>query len=110
MRGLPAGGACIIAASIAPAAWRHAAIRRASRELLSRKINSWPLLQHARSLPDRQSNPRPELNGACEYLACSIEIIAAVEQAIELRAVLGPLLDFVKVAIIRVQRVVGFFV
>src|ERR1700691_4953002 len=38
-----------------------------------------------------------------------VEIVAGIKQALDLRAVLGPLFDLVEVAIVRAQRVVSFF-
>lgn len=38
-----------------------------------------------------------------------LEIAAGVQEAIDLRAILGPLFNLVKVAIVRIERVVSFF-
>jgi hypothetical protein len=70
----------------------------------------WPLIQHSRPLPNGQSDPPPVLNRLCEDISCLVEIVAAVQQTVDLRAVLCPLLDLVEVADIRNQRVIGFFV
>ena len=37
------------------------------------------------------------------------KIVVCIEQAVDLGAVLGPLLDLVKIALVGVERVVGFF-
>ena len=39
-----------------------------------------------------------------------VEIVAGEQHAIDLHAVLGPLLDLVVVAVVRLKRVEGFFV
>jgi len=65
----------------------------------------WPLIQHSRPLPNGQSDPPPVLNRLCEDISCLVEIVAAVQQTVDLRAVLCPLLDLVEVADIRNQRV-----
>jgi hypothetical protein len=49
-------------------------------------------------------------DGVCKNFPCLFEVIAGVEQPIDLRAVLGPLLDFVEIAIVREERIVGFIV
>jgi hypothetical protein len=56
-----------------------------------------PPLNHAHSLPDRQPNPWPMLDRLLEYPSRFVEIVAGVEHAIDLAAVLGPLLDLVEV-------------
>jgi hypothetical protein len=65
-----------------------------------------PLLQHARPLPDRQPDPRPMLDGLSEQLTSLVEIVAGIEQALNLRAVLGPLFELVEIAVVRMQRVI----
>ena len=67
-----------------------------------------PLLKHARPLPDSQPDLRPVLDGLREYVARLVEIVAGVEQAVERRAVLRPLLDLVEIPQIGFDRVVGF--
>jgi hypothetical protein len=73
-----------------------------------RRLYFRPLLQHERPLPHRQPDPRPVLGSFCENLLGLFEVVAGVQKAVDLRAVLGPLLDLVKVAIVREERVVGF--
>ena len=68
-----------------------------------------PLLQHARPLPDRQPDPRPTFDFFREQLTSLVEIVAGVKQAVDLRAILGPLLDLVVITIVRELRVVGLF-
>jgi hypothetical protein len=46
-------------------------------------------------------------DGLGEYLLSLIEIAAGIEHAIALSAVLGPLLDFVVIAVVRNQRLSG---
>jgi hypothetical protein len=58
----------------------------------------------------RRSDSRPVLDGLCEYRTGFVEIAAGVEQPIDFSAVFGPLFDLVEIAIIRVERVVGFFI
>jgi hypothetical protein len=65
--------------------------------------------QHARPLPDGQSNARPAFDFDLEQHTGPIEIAARVEHALD-PAVLGPLLDLVIVAIVRDQRLVGLIV
>jgi hypothetical protein len=79
-----------------------AAIRRASSRV------SWrPLIEYACSLSERQSDTRPMRDRALEYRAGSTETVAGIEQAIDLRSVPRPLLDFVEVAIVGVDRAIG---
>jgi hypothetical protein len=68
-----------------------------------------PLLQHARPLPDRQSDPRPVFDCCAEYLPCLIQIAARIQHALN-SARLRSLLDFVVVAVVRQQRLVCLFV
>ena len=74
------------------------------------RLRRRPLLQHARTLPDSQPYPRPMLNRIGEQLASLFQVVAGVEQAIDLRAVLRPLLDLVEIKVVRTQRVVSLFV
>ena len=66
-----------------------------------------PLLQHAGPLPDGQSDTRPMPDGAGEYFLCAPETVAGIKHAVDLHAVAHPLLNFVKVAIVGVERVVS---
>jgi hypothetical protein len=68
------------------------------------------VLQHSRSLPDREPDTRPVLDGGGEQLARLVEVIAGIEQAIDFRFVLGPFLDLIEVALIGDDRIAGFFV
>ena len=43
-------------------------------------------------------------------VACLVEIIASVEQAVDFAAIARPFLDLVEVAIIGIERVVSLFV
>jgi len=45
-----------------------------------------------------------------EQPASLVEIIAGVKEALDLRAVLGPLLNLVEIAIVREERIVGLLV
>ena len=56
--------------------------------------------------PDAQ----PALGGALEYPARVVETIAGVEHQFNPQPVARPLLDLVEVAVVRDQRLVGFFV
>jgi hypothetical protein len=49
-------------------------------------VDSRPLLQHARPLPDGQPDPRPVLDGALKYLSCPAEISAGRKHVIDLSA------------------------
>jgi hypothetical protein len=69
-----------------------------------------PLLEHASPLSDRQSDPWPVLDRLRKDLARLIEVIAGIQEAIDLPVVSSPLLDLVEVADISNQRVGGFFV
>jgi hypothetical protein len=44
------------------------------------------------------------LDRLLEYLSRLVEIVAGVQHAIDLAAVLGPLLDFVVIALVRLER------
>ena len=57
-----------------------------------------PLLQHARPLPDREPYPRPVFDCLSEQLASLVEIVAGVQHALDLCAVLRPLFDLVEIA------------
>jgi hypothetical protein len=70
--------------------------------------NNRPLLQHPHPLPDRQSDPRPVFDRLLEYLSRLVEIIAGIEHAVDLGAVLRPLFDFVKVLLVREIRALCF--
>ena len=63
-----------------------------------------PLIQHPCPLPEPQSDARPVLDGAFEYRASPAQAVAGIEQAIDLRSVARPLLDFVEVAVVGVGR------
>ena len=65
--------------------------------------NNRPLLQHAPSLSDRQSDPWPVLDRLLEYLTRLVEIAAGVKHAIDLAAVLRPLLDLVVIALVGID-------
>jgi hypothetical protein len=69
----------------------------------------WPLLEYSRPLPDREPDPRPTLDRVGEQLTSLFQIVADIKEAVDLRAVLGPLLNLVKGVIVRAQRVVGLF-
>jgi hypothetical protein len=45
-----------------------------------------------------------------EQLASLVEIVAGVKEAIDFRAVLGPLLELVEIPIVREMRIVCFLV
>jgi hypothetical protein len=69
-----------------------------------------PLLEHPRPLPNGQPYARPILDCRCKDLPRLVQITAGIEHPIDLGAVLGPFFDLVVVAVVRQQRVVGFFV
>ena len=69
-----------------------------------------PLVQHPRALADRQPNARSAPDGAVEDFARLVEVVAGLEQTIDLRAIPHPLLNLVEVVHVRNQRVVGFFI
>jgi hypothetical protein len=48
--------------------------------------------------------------GLCVDLACHVEIVGGIVEAVDLLAVARPLLDLVEIAIVLAQRIVGFFV
>ena len=75
-------------------------------------ITLWqrPLLEHARPLTDCQPNPRPTFYFFSEQLTSLVEIVAGVEQAVDLHAVLGPLFELVEIAVVREERIVGLLV
>jgi hypothetical protein len=45
-----------------------------------------------------------------EQLTSLLKIVACVKQPLDLRAVLGPLLELVEIAIVREKRIVGLLV
>ena len=47
---------------------------------------------------------------AFEHRSSPAQAVAGIEQAINLRAVPRPFFDLIEVAIVRIERVVGFFV
>ena len=85
--------------------WRH----RCARFVDDYCFRLPPLLEHAGLLPDCQPDPRPMLDRLGEDLARLIQVAAGVEHALE-PAFLNLLLDLVVVAMVRQQRLVGFFV
>jgi len=66
----------------------------------------WPLLEYSPPLPDRKPDPRPMLDRFGEQLASLVEIVAGVKEAIDFRAVLGPLLELVEIPIVREMKIV----
>jgi hypothetical protein len=70
----------------------------------------WPSLEYSRPLPDRQPSLRPILDRFGEQLTSFFQIVAGEKKALDLRAVLGPFLELVEIAIVRAQRVISFFV
>jgi hypothetical protein len=50
------------------------------------------------------------LDRLLEYLSRPVEIVAGIQHAIDFAAVLGPLLDLVKIALVGIERVESFFV
>jgi hypothetical protein len=58
------------------------------------------------ALPDRQPDPWTMLNASLNRS----QVNASVEQTIDLAAVLRPLLHLVEVALVSIERIVGFFV
>ena len=57
-----------------------------------------PPPQNPRFLPNSQADPWPVLDGLGEHVPRLMDIVAGIEQAIDLRAVPRPLLDLVEVA------------
>jgi hypothetical protein len=71
---------------------------------------SRPLLQHPRSLPDGQPDPRPMLYGLRKNVPRFSEFVASVEHRFNSLIVFRPPLDLVDVAVVGIERIVGFFV
>jgi hypothetical protein len=69
-----------------------------------------PLLQHARPLPDGQPDARPVLDCRFKHGLSPKKTVASIKHALDLAAVLSPLLDLEVVAVVGDQRLVGFFV
>jgi hypothetical protein len=69
-----------------------------------------PLLQNLCPLPNGQADTRPMVDSFRKNLSRLVEPVSSVKHVVDLGAVLGPLLDFVKVAMVRDDWVVGFFV
>jgi hypothetical protein len=69
-----------------------------------------PLLENPCPLPDRQPDPRPMLDCLVEQLTSLFEVVAGIKEAVDLHAVLRPLLDLVEIAMMGMEWVIGFFV
>jgi hypothetical protein len=69
-----------------------------------------PLLQHARTLPDRQRDARPVFDRILKHRLGSTEAAPGIRQTIDLRSVLCPFIDLVEVERVGDQRVSGLFV
>ena len=69
-----------------------------------------PLLQHARSLPERQLDPRLALSHAVEDATRFVEVAASEQHVNHTLPVARPLLDLVEVAPVGMGWIVGFFV
>ena len=67
------------------------------------------MLQHQRPLTNGQPDTWPMLDRRREVRLRLIQIAPRIQHVIDLRAVLGPLLDLVEIAMVRDQRVVGLF-
>ena len=60
-----------------------------------------PPLQHPCSLPHVQPDPWSVLDSLGEDISCFVEIVAGIEEGIDLRAVSRPLLNLVEIAEVR---------
>jgi hypothetical protein len=69
-----------------------------------------PLIEHPRPLPNGYSGARAYPDVVGEDGACLVEVIARVDHAQDTLIVLGPKLDLVEIAVVRIQRVVGLLV
>ena len=69
-----------------------------------------PLFQNTRTLPDGQPDARPGSDGSLKYPACHIEVVASVEHQLDPPPVPAPLFDFVEIALVGIDRVMGFLV
>ena len=69
-----------------------------------------PLVQHPHAKARRQPDARPVLDRPGEQFLRLGETIAGIEQAIDLGAVLGLLLDLVEIAIVGIRRTIRLFV
>ena len=69
-----------------------------------------PLVQHPRPLADGQSDPWAVFDGVLEHRARPSKAIAGIEQAVDLRPVPRPLLDFVEDVQVGDQRIGGLLV
>jgi hypothetical protein len=69
-----------------------------------------PLLQHPRSLPDRQPHPWSLLDEVLEDAMRLSEAIPSERHFLNPLPILAPFLDLVEVAMVGLERVVGFFV
>jgi hypothetical protein len=83
-----------------------AAIRRASSRYVCRR----PLLQRTRPLPDGHADTRSVLGPAVKDPLGLFQAAAGEQQFGYALTVARPLLDLVEVAVVRNQRLVGFFV
>jgi hypothetical protein len=69
-----------------------------------------PFFQYAGALSNGQSDAWAMVGGFTENFLRLIEIIASKEHVPDLKPVLGPLLNFVEIALIRIKWIVGLFV
>jgi hypothetical protein len=69
----------------------------------------WPLIDHASPLPDQVPRGRFKLDHRVEHIERPVELIAGIEHVLNVHIVVGPLLDLEEVAIVRIDRIVGFF-
>jgi hypothetical protein len=68
------------------------------------------MLQDARPLSDSQLDARPVLDGRDKDFSRLVEVVAGVQQGINMHAVPAPRFDLVEVAQVGVERIVGLFV
>ena len=68
----------------------------------------WPLLQHPRSLPDRQPRPRPPLNETLKDTLGLGEAVPSEQQFLDPLTVFAPLLNLVEASPVGIEWIVEF--
>jgi hypothetical protein len=78
--------------------------------LIVRECLSGPLLQYTCALADGQPDLRPVPECIGEDVLRPTKIATGIQQAVDSRPVCGPFLDLIEIAVVRFDRVEGFFV
>jgi hypothetical protein len=73
------------------------------------RLTDRPFLYDADALPDVVAAGHVETYGGVKNVVRFVEAVAGIDQARDVQIVRGPFLDFEKTALIRIDRIVGFF-